>query len=364
LTPQYQFYRGEHIVRRFPVAIVLGLSAALCASARAGDVEVIHNSEPGLWADDAGRTLELVEDLAIGVDDGDPDLVFGRISKAITDSGGRILVLDVGFNRIKRFTFDGEFVDSFGREGQGPGEFVRPSAIAVDAENNVYVAGLGPRVTIFAPDGTPLDDFNVESKRAYTSSAFVDADGDVFLCYFDEQRNSVVHEYGPDHKHLRSFCQSYAGDRDVPADEERFQAGGDFDVGSDDILYYTQRWPYEIRCFTLDGTLTRRIQRENDFLTPAEIERHNDGATYRLGVSNYRIVILGDGRILNFALIFNKDDPSNPETVADFFDADGHLLTTTRFHGLVIGDDSADHIFVADNSVFPMVKRYRVVAGE
>jgi hypothetical protein len=254
-------------------------------------------------------------------------------------------------------------VDSFGREGEGPGEFVRPSAIAVDALGNVYVAGHGPRVTIFAPDGRPLDDFNVESKRAYTSSAYVDADGNVFLCYFDEQRNQIIHKYGPDREHRLSFCESYAGDRDVPADEERFQAGGAFDVGRDGVLYYTQRWPYEIRCFTLDGTLTRRIQRENDFLAPAEIERRDDGATYRMGVSNYRIVILGDGRILNFALLPNHDDPSNPETVADLFDAGGHLLTTTRFRGLVIGGDSADHIFVADNSAFPRVKRRRVVAA-
>jgi sugar lactone lactonase YvrE len=58
-------------------------------------------------------------------------------------------------SRISRFSKDGTFIRSFGRLGSGPGEFMTPHALAIDARGRLFVADRGNnRVQIFAGDGT------------------------------------------------------------------------------------------------------------------------------------------------------------------------------------------------------------------
>ena len=45
---------------------------------------------------------------------------------------------DPGYE-IQKFTCEGSFVTSWGEPGTGPGQFDRPSGVAVDSEGCVYV---------------------------------------------------------------------------------------------------------------------------------------------------------------------------------------------------------------------------------
>jgi DNA-binding beta-propeller fold protein YncE len=61
---------------------------------------------------------------------------------------------DSDYYRVKKFTNDGKFILSFGRKGKDPGEFESPSGIAIDGEGNVYVADTGNhRIQKFTKDG-------------------------------------------------------------------------------------------------------------------------------------------------------------------------------------------------------------------
>ena len=44
-----------------------------------------------------------------------------------------------GNHRVSVFTSEGTFVTSFGRKGEGPGEFKSPYGVAVDNNGVVYV---------------------------------------------------------------------------------------------------------------------------------------------------------------------------------------------------------------------------------
>ncbi|HEV7587484.1 MAG TPA: 6-bladed beta-propeller [Longimicrobium sp.] len=88
----------------------------------------------------------------IGLEDGDPNRVFGVIQDVAIDRSGKIYVLDALARSIRVFTRDGRFVSSIGRMGRGPGEFFIPVAMTVDAQDRLYVLDQGnARVDVFAP---------------------------------------------------------------------------------------------------------------------------------------------------------------------------------------------------------------------
>jgi tripartite motif-containing protein 2/3/tripartite motif-containing protein 71 len=46
-------------------------------------------------------------------------------------------------HHVSVFTSEGQFVMTFGRRGEGPGEFICPCGLAVDNSGVVYVCGMG-----------------------------------------------------------------------------------------------------------------------------------------------------------------------------------------------------------------------------
>jgi hypothetical protein len=82
---------------------------------------------------------------------------FGFIRDFDADPSGRIHVLDGQANEIRVFSRDGDFLRSFGRTGEGPGEFQRAAGIVVRSNGTTIVADpmLG-RYTLFDSTGVVL----------------------------------------------------------------------------------------------------------------------------------------------------------------------------------------------------------------
>ena len=75
--------------------------------------------------------------------------------------GARLFVADSKANRIVVFNLEtGVIVSSFGKRGEGDGEFNYPTSLAFGPEGNLYVVDqLNARVQVFASDGEYLDQF-------------------------------------------------------------------------------------------------------------------------------------------------------------------------------------------------------------
>ena len=87
---------------------------------------------------------------SIGVEIGDSNHVFGVIVTAGFAGNGDIAILDAQKATVSRFTADGEFLQTVGREGSGPGEFLMPSAMAFRPEGGLIVAdGMGSKLVYF-----------------------------------------------------------------------------------------------------------------------------------------------------------------------------------------------------------------------
>jgi len=105
--------------------------AAACAS-----------TEP---ATDAAAPLELrlmrlsQPTLEIGLIDGDEQYLFASIESVVRLSDGRIAVSDGGSFMVSFYDSDGRFAGSFGREGEGPGEFRSLSHMYVHGTDSLRV---------------------------------------------------------------------------------------------------------------------------------------------------------------------------------------------------------------------------------
>jgi DNA-binding beta-propeller fold protein YncE len=82
---------------------------------------------------------------------------FARPTNVAVDKDGNVYVTDTFNDRVEIFDADGNFIRTFGKAGDGPGYFARPKGIAIDADGHIWVAdAVQDRVQVFTPEGELL----------------------------------------------------------------------------------------------------------------------------------------------------------------------------------------------------------------
>lgn len=82
---------------------------------------------------------------------------FAKPTGVAVDQDGNVYVADTWNNRIEVFDADGNLIRTFGKSGDGPGYFARPKGIAIDSDGHVWVAdGMQDRVQVYTPEGRLL----------------------------------------------------------------------------------------------------------------------------------------------------------------------------------------------------------------
>jgi sugar lactone lactonase YvrE len=82
---------------------------------------------------------------------------FSRPTNVAVDADGNLFVSDTWNDRIEVFDADGNFIRQFGKPGDGPGYFARPKGIGIDSDGNVWVAdAVQNRIQAFTPEGRLL----------------------------------------------------------------------------------------------------------------------------------------------------------------------------------------------------------------
>ena len=123
--------------------------------------------------------LDLEEDISIG-NEKDENYLFYRVRGIALDSEENIYVADSGNYRIQKFDRDGKYLQTIGRKGEGPGEFRRPLGICFNAENNLYVLE-SRKMQIFNKLGEFKKSFHFD---VYLADFAVDNEGNI-LGYAD-----------------------------------------------------------------------------------------------------------------------------------------------------------------------------------
>lgn len=83
-----------------------------------------------------------------------PEFAAGKPTGLGVSLDGRIYVADTHNARVVVFEPDGRLVTQFGSRGEGPGQFLMPTDVAVDHSGFIYVGEYGgnDRISKFAPD--------------------------------------------------------------------------------------------------------------------------------------------------------------------------------------------------------------------
>jgi DNA-binding beta-propeller fold protein YncE len=103
------------------------------------------------------------------------------------DSENNLYLADTHLNhRIQKFSSEGEFITSWGNYGSGEGEFIGPQGSDVDDEGNVYVADfLNDRVQKFTSDGVFITQWSTTVAETWQistpNSLAVDNNGSVYV---------------------------------------------------------------------------------------------------------------------------------------------------------------------------------------
>ena len=155
-------------------------------------------SNPDSPPTDAGATPTLVEVLRIGSLDGSCD-AFGEVTSIAVDGDGRIYVADRQASEIRVFSPRGECVRTFGRSGEGPGEFRWLAGITWQPPGYLWaIDAIRDRFTVFDSLGTVLATHPLQLGRSASLPwpMWVDAERRLHL-WLPSSRSIVKYGVGP-----------------------------------------------------------------------------------------------------------------------------------------------------------------------
>ena len=193
---------------------------------------------------------------------GAPEAAFEWPVAIAMDAEDDIYVSDEAAHRITAITNDGKFLGSWGERGEGQGELNGPSGIAIDLDGNLYVSDtLNHRVQRFTKDGRFLSAWGSFGAGAGEFNmpwgVAVDPVGDVYVV---DWRNDRVQKFDSDGRFIQELGApgSGAGRFNRPAGIAA-DADGDVyvaDLGNHRVQMFDRDGRY-LQTFTGDGTLSK-----------------------------------------------------------------------------------------------------------
>jgi hypothetical protein len=118
---------------------------------------LVRVSNPGTPHPLPGAPTALEPRLRLGVAEGPQELIFGQVAGAVAHRDGRIYVLDRQANELRIFSPEGVHLRTVGRQGSGPGEYIRANGLQwADADVLMVVDQEGGRYTFLDPEGELL----------------------------------------------------------------------------------------------------------------------------------------------------------------------------------------------------------------
>ncbi len=340
------------------------LTAQKAAVGKEDGVAVIRNPIKPV-ANQGPSKLTLEEELTIGLFEKESGFHFEDIGAIQSDSSGNIYVLDRRACQIKKFNGAGEPLKSFGRKGQGPGEFGPPNGMHIISDKEVLVSSLG-RLSYFDLDGT----FIRQKTAMFWGAPIPDSKGNLVA-------ETNMPNGGPPKfvKELRAYDLSLnilslirRHEYVMPSDSDilsPFPAITFYAVQSDDSVVWGVTDRYILTVSDINGLVKRKILKDFRPLRISDADKKTilnqlaPEAQYDFpdNYPPFRAFHVDDeGRI--FVRTYERDKNGNP--LYDVFNKEGYFFAKVVLEGAPLAWRKGRLYSMAeDRDGFLQVKRYR-----
>ena len=308
-------------------------------------VTIVKNPKEPLYGE---FVFDLEEDLSIGGNVNDDNYYFmARIRKLVVDDQLNIFVIDRRNRRIQKYDRAGNYLVTFGRFGQGPGEFQIPNEIIVDNRGKIWVFDLAKRAFVVFSENSVYEK-NIPVETAIFNT-FFSKNGFVFFQLNDyrggDGPQTTVLKFNPDTLEKDTIAKfiwekkgNYPG---FIAHNYSYQLF--FHQINQSFLCYGFSSEYKIHIIDGVGNIVRIIEKYEE---PIPISREEKGMTVKEGafiatgradsnnINHYEFPshrpffrgiltdIMGRIYVLRFQSILNKEE----KVAFDVFGKDGSYL--------------------------------------
>jgi DNA-binding beta-propeller fold protein YncE len=328
-------------------------------------ITVVQNPKQPMYGEDV---LVLEEDLSIGESPtGEGDYLFSQIRGMAVDDAGNIYVLDSKEKQVLVFDKTGSHLLTFGRAGQGPGEFGSPLTLEVTNRGEVVVEDIRSHLVYFSTEGKFIR--NLPTAKAGVVRVRIGADGNILgvvIVRDEENPRYEVQKFDPE----MNLIQSLDSTPTPSASNEGFNpfAGSiyyTFDRDGRAVCGVPDR--YEIKIFDTAGNLEKKIVRDYDPVEITEEEKKEVEEEMppgmKLAIPKYHgafqwIMTDDEGRIF---VMTEERSPEGKGYCHDVFDPEGRYLAKIplAFRPIVIKKDKF-YTVTENEDGFHVVKRYKM----
>lgn len=129
---------------------------------------------------------------------------FGKITSICVDEDDNIYVADSELHKIFIFNSEREYIDSFGIQGQGPGEFLGTLRISIGNDGKLYVTDDGNwRLLVFSTEGKLITQFPI--RDFLRDKPIINSKGEIYL--LSPSRLKVIDIFDKDIKLKKSLLE-------------------------------------------------------------------------------------------------------------------------------------------------------------
>lgn len=330
-------------------------------------VRVMHNPQKGMWEGDPRKRVTFIQELSLGVMEGDERQAFCGVRDVEVDSLGNIFILDAGNFRIVKFSPDGDFLWQGGKKGDGPGEFKDPIDLAL-GKGDYFVLDRGNgRIDRFAADGEYLS--SIKLRKNITAISYVPSGKLLATENIPGIVGSRAHIMDLDGELLLTYQEFFQYGPQLP-ERVGVMLGEGFQVLRDGQVYLSTPFPYEIWKFDAHGKLLMKIKKESPYLKPPDIDAKVDGGSptvsFRLRGRPGPCYLTADGLLVNFCWWEKDKEGKEIESTLDFFDEEGRFLRSYPSPvkvGYFAGIDELGKLYFSIYKPYPRVVRYSFHLG-
>ena len=239
-------------------------------------VIIVRNPKKPVSVSGEPHALSLEEDLRIGVLEGEDPYMFGFLRSVQVDDEENIYILDAEFIEVRVYDRNGRHLRSFGREGQGPGEFAWPSRMYLRPDNQdlAITDSNNDRLCYYSLEGECLKELRV-AKHGTLIRAWPDSRGRIYGDVLDFAPGfsvSNLNKYDIEMENKLATLVELKK-KQVPGERSPILYRILFSVREDDTVTWAINQEYCIHILNPSGELMKKIYKDYDAVIFSKAEK-------------------------------------------------------------------------------------------